>query len=144
MTTIIDIADALVTELAAFTLDTAHPVTVVRAYAPQATSGELSAITVTVVPKGTDEALIDRTRAALRHSIDIAVQQKIDTTSNSEADALMALVDGIAEHLRKSRVLSNVSAYWVECVRTAIYSPEHWREQNVFTSVLTVTYQVLQ
>src|SRR5690606_14823887 len=72
MATIIDIADSVVAELNATTFS--QPVTAVRYYAPQFDIDQMSALHVSVVPKGLSSKSLDRSRDTFDYLVDVAVQ----------------------------------------------------------------------
>ena len=142
MAVIIDIADAVVTELNGGTFSQAF--TAERHYKPVFELPEMKTLHVTVVPKGIETRLA--TRGLLQHDyqIDVAVQKKLSAgaADNAEIDALMGLVEEIADFF-KGRNLDSAGAVWVATENTPVYSPEHLSELRQFTSVLTLTFRVL-
>ncbi|MCI0333695.1 MAG: hypothetical protein L0228_10795 [Planctomycetes bacterium] len=139
MATIIDIADSIVAELNAATFS--QPVSAVRHYAPQFEMTEMTTLHVTVVPKGLSSQLLDRSRDTFEYLVDVAVQQKVDQT-NPSLDALMNLVEEIADHFRAASLASFPNARCVEVKNEPVYSPEHLTELGQFTSVLTLIFKV--
>jgi hypothetical protein len=137
---VLDIADAVVAELV--TGSFSQPFLPTRAYAPVRDLSEMKDLQVTVVPRSVEEDLAGRSSLQSRYQIDIAIQQKIDTASNTQADALMALVEEIKAHFRLRR-LAGLGAIWLRTVNDPIYSPAHWRELGQFTSVITLTFSVI-
>src|SRR5690606_21936779 len=108
---------------------------------------ELAELKVTVVPKRVQ--ITGSTRAASQYdlTIDIGVQQKLAPGNHdvdAEVAALGALVDQIAEHLRRRPLAGFPGAAWVSTTNEPVYSPEHLLEQRVFTSVLSVTYRAVK
>ena len=69
---------------------------------------------VTVVPKGV--TILPGSRSQNQHdvAIDVAVQKKLDKADNTEIDALMGLVDEIADRFRLKRLDSYPGAVWLE------------------------------
>jgi hypothetical protein len=137
MATIIDIAEAVRAELATGRFSKAFAPT--RGYAPQKDLAEMAELQVTVVPRAVEEEIVSRSSLRCSYSIDVAVQQKIDTSTNAQADELMALVEEIKEFFRL-RPLASFGAYWQGTECDPIYSPQHWRELGQFTSVITLTF----
>ena len=75
--------------------------------------------------------------------IDVAVQKKLGQPGgNAEIDALMALVQEIAEFIRATGRFG--SAAWVRTENLPIYSQEHLGQLNQFTSVLTLTFRLME
>ena len=73
---------------------------------------------------------------------DVAVQKKLDAADNAEIDALMGLVEELAEFLRTTRQFGD--AVWVRTENSPVYSQEHIGEMRQFTSVLTLTYRAMK
>lgn len=143
MSVITDVAEAIVAELNAATFS--QPVNAVRAYLPQYKLTEMQALHVTVVPKGIALANPDRSRSQSDYSFDVAVQQKYTSGSNSELDALLELVQEIVVYFRyKQRLDSFPNAMWMKTEVPVLYSPDHMEQLRQFTSVLTLTYRVIQ
>jgi len=139
MAPITDIADAVVTALNGQSFS--QPFTAARAYLPAFDLREMKDLHVTVVPKGVELTTAGRGLAQSDVQIDIGVQQKLATSDEAEIDALMGLVQEIAEFVRATRQFGE--AVWVKTENTPIYSPEHLGELRQFTSVLTLTLRVM-
>ena len=143
MSVITDVADAIVVELNAATFS--QPVNAVRAYLPQYKLTEMQNLHVTVVPKGIVLANPDRSRSQSDYSFDVAVQKKFSTGSNEELDALIDLVQDIVVYFRKNQRLESFpNAMWMKTEVPVLYAPEHMDQLRQFTSVVTVTYRVVQ
>ena len=140
MATITDIADAVVAELNSHTFS--QPFTAQRFYRPVFDLGEMQTLHVSVVPKGVTIERADRSRNQYDFAIDVAVQQKFQTGDNAELDALMALVEEIADFFRLRRLTAYQDAVWVRTDNVPVYAPEHLEELRQFTSVLTLTFRV--
>jgi len=140
---IIDIADAVVTELNGGTFSEAF--TAERHYKPVFDLPEMKTLHMTVVPKGVAAAPASRGLLQHDYQIDVAAQKKLSSgaADNAEIDALMGLVEEIADFF-KQRNLDSVSAVWVATENAPVYSPEHISELRQFTSVLTLTFRVLR
>jgi hypothetical protein len=148
MSLITDIADAVVTELNAAPVPPAtgfaQTFTAARAYRPQFDLPDLKTLKVTVVPKGIE--IINVTRHANQNdvSVDIAVQKKVNPTDTTDMDALMTLVEQIADFFRLRRMTAFPTALWTKTDNVPVYSPEHLEQKQVFTSVLTLTFRVVR
>ena len=134
-----DIADAVVAELASGSFSQA--IAPQRMVLPQFGLEELADLRVTVVPKAVE--VTGSTRSVCQHDvqIDIGVQQKLATGDDAEIDALMGLVEEIAEFVRATRQFGD--AVWVKTENVPIYSQEHLGELRQFASVLTLTLRVM-
>lgn len=147
MSVIIDIADALTAELNGPDSPKfgSPPVglSAQRSYKPGYELAELKDLRVTVVPKGVEMQGITRSIVQHEVQIDIGVQKKLDTAEAAEIDALMNLVEKIADFLRLCR-LPLADLAWVRTENAPIFAPDHLDQMRAFTSVLTATYRVLR
>lgn len=138
MSTILDIADAVTSSLNAGPFNPA--LNAERRYQPAFDLADLAALKVSVVPKSVTISNATRTDGYFDCAIDIGVQQKI--ADDAEIDALVELVEQIADHLRQKRLDDAPEAAFVSIANEPVFAPEHLDQQRVFTSVLTVTYRV--
>ena len=141
MSTIIQIADAVVAQLNATTFS--QPLTAARDYAPSFKLPDMKSLHVTVVPRSMSSASLDRSRDAFSYEIDVAVQKKTDA-AQATLDALMSLVEEIADHFRDERLSSFPGARCVDVKNAPVFSQEHLDELRQFTSVLTLTFRVVR
>jgi hypothetical protein len=139
LATIIQIADAVVAQLNAATFS--QPLTAARLYAPSFELPDMETLHVTVVPRGIASTSLDRKRDSFSYDIDLAVQKKTDMAQAS-LDALMALVEEIADHFRAEPLGSFPAARCVDVKNVPVYSQEHLDELRQFTSVLTLTFRM--
>jgi len=139
MAMIADIAGAVVTALNGHTFS--QPFTAARAYLPVFDLKDMKDLRVTVVPRGVEMTTAGRGLAASDIQIDVAVQKKLSGADNAEIDALMGLVQEIADFVRSTGRFGDGS--WVRTENVPIYSPEHLGELRQFTSVLTLTLKVM-
>jgi len=143
MSVMTDVADAIVAELNAASLS--QPIAALRTYLPQFKLTEMQNLHVTVVPKGVVLASPDRCRSQADYSVDVAVQKKFSTGTNAELDLLIDLVQEIIVFFRhKQRLDSFPNAMWLKSEVPVLYAPEHMEQLRQFTSVLTLTYRVIQ
>jgi hypothetical protein len=136
---IADIADAVVAALNGHQFS--QEFTAMRAYRPEYDLRELADLRVTVVPKSVEMTTAGRGLAQSDIQIDLAVQRKLSSGDNAEIDALMGLVQEVAEFIRSTGRFGD--AVWVKTENSPIYAPEHLGEMRLFTSVLTVTLRVM-
>lgn len=139
MATIIDIADSVVAQLNATAFS--QPVAAARHYAPQFELAQMTALHVSVVPRGINSSSLDRSRDSFEYQIDLAVQQKVDP-SNPPLDALMTLTEEIADRFRTGSLASYPAARCTEVKNEPVFALEHLTELGQFTSVLTLTFRV--
>jgi len=142
MSTVVDVAEAMVAELNAASLS--QPLTAARHYVPVFELPEMQELHVSVVPQGMAIAKLDRSRNTQDVEIDIAVQQKFDKGDEAEIDPLMDLVEEIADFFRLRRLASYPNAHWTKTANQPLYSQEHWDELRQFTSILTLTFRVVR
>ena len=139
MSTIADIAEAVVTALNGHTF--CQPFTAVRAYRAAFDLKDMKDLHLTVVPKGVEMSTAGRGLSQSDVQVDIGVQKKLSAADNTEIDALMGLVQEIAEFVRSTGQFGD--ARWVRTENLPIYSQEHLAELRQFTSVLTLTLRVI-
>ena len=148
MSVIVDIAEAVKTELNAAADGTfGADFTAERGYVPQFELKELEDLKVIVVPRAREDAAEGRNVAREDVRIDIGVLKKLSGTEAemiAAADTLTTVVEQIIEFFRHRRLTEYAAAAWIATANDPIYSPEHWREQRQFTSVVTLTYRVLE
>lgn len=140
MALIPDIAEAVVAALNGHTFS--QPFTAQRAFRPVFDLAEMKDLHVTVVPKGVELSTAGRGLAQSDVQIDIGVQKKLAAGDNAEIDALIGLVQEVAEFVRATGRFGD--AAWVKTENTPIYSQEHLGELRQFTSVLTLTLWVME
>jgi hypothetical protein len=141
---IVQVADAVVAELNSSPLASDPGFKAVRHYRPVFEMAELKTLRVSVVPLGITIEPQDRSQNAHDIAIDVAVQQRVQAGDNEALDQLMNLVQSVAETLRLRRLSTMQQAMWVKTENVPIYSPDHLETKGAFTSVLTVTFRVVQ
>jgi hypothetical protein len=141
MPIITNVADAVVAELNATQFS--QQFTAQRHYQPRYDLADLKTLHVTVIPTTLTVQTLGRTSAQRDVAIDIAVQQKLDQETNAVLDPLLALAEEIAEHFRGKRLDSFPGAIWARTEHRAIYAPEHLQQYRQFTSVLTLTFRIM-
>ena len=142
MAVITDIADAVAAEINAGSFS--QPVSALRAYLPEFELAEMQNLQVTVVPKSVTTLPGGRAHNQHDYAIDVAVQQKLQTTDDAEIDDLLTLVDEIADHFRFKRLGSYSGAVWLKTSNEPVYAQEHLHEMRQFTSILTFTFRVMR
>ena len=141
MSVILDLADAVAAELNAaeegtFGLD----FVAARMVLPRFKLEDLSTLHVTVVPASAGAEMQTRAQMLYEVEINIGVQKLLGKDVDSEIEDLLDLVEAIGDYLR-GRTLDDVS--WMRQDNDPTYAPDHLANQNVFTSVLTITYRLL-
>jgi len=140
MAVITDIADAVVASLNSRSFS--QPFIAQRRYQPSFELPEMQALQGSVVPKSVSITKATRDSGYFDFAIDIGVQKKVNPETLAEIDALMTLMDEIADHLRLTRLDGAPQAAWLTIEHAPIFAPEHLDQLRQFTSVLTVTYRV--
>ena len=137
--TILAIADAVVAQLNATAFS--QPLVAVRHYQPVFDLSEMTALKVSVVPRSMSSKALDRNRDSFEYQIDVAVQRKVELTRGN-LDALMELVEEIADHFRSHPLAGFPQTRCVEVANEPVYAMEHLEEFRPFTSILMLTYRV--
>ena len=142
MAVITDIADAVAAEINAGSFS--QPVSATREYLPAFELADMQTLRVTVVPRSVTTLPGGRAHNQYDYAIDVAVQKKLDAADNAEIDALMTLVDELADHLRFKRLTAFPNAAWLKTENQPVYAQEHLQELRQFTSILTFTFRVMR
>jgi hypothetical protein len=137
---ILDIADAVVASLNAGSFGLEFEAA--RKYQPVFELQDMQTLHVSVVPKSLAITTAARDSGFFDVAIDIGVQKKVNADESAELDALMNLVEQIADHLRMKRLDDAPNAAWLGVANEPVFAPEHLEQWRQFTSVLTVTYRV--
>ena len=141
MSTIAAIADAVAAHINAGTY--LRPVTAERLYQPAFTLEDLKDLRVSVVPRTVGISAASRDSSIVECVIDVGVQQKLPPANEqAEIDALLDLVEEIADRLRLTRLPGAPEAAWAGIAHEPVVSSESLEQHRVFTSVLSVTYRV--
>lgn len=138
----IDIADAVVAELAKGTFSQAFAP--VRRVLPSYELKDLSVLRVTVAPAAVEMEAASRSLTQHDFQIDVGIQKHLGSDVDAEVAGLTDLVDELADYLRRRRLEAAPEAMWVRTANAPIYSPEHLSEERTFTSILTLTYRVMK
>lgn len=148
MSTIVAIADAVVDRLNAGSFS--MPVTAVRHHQPTFDLANLETLRVSVVPRSLTVIGASRRQSQYDVLIDIGVQKRLAPAPGSagdedaEIDALLDLVEELADHVRFERLPTVPEAVWVGVAQEPVVAAEHLEQHRQFTSILTVTYRVLR
>lgn len=136
--TLIAIADAVAATLNAATFG--QPLTAVRSYQPEYGPADTGTLKVSVVPEAIDAERKTRATFEEDHRVSVLFQHRTDMT-DSELDALMELVEEVADHLKETP-LSGLSG--VQCVAVSnapVFAQDRLAEFREFCSLLVVTYK---
>lgn len=141
MSVITDIADAVAASLNAGSFGMAFNAE--RLHQPSFNLAELAELHVSVVPKSQTITNATRQHSFFDCAIDIGVQKKLAPgNADAEVDALLDLVQEIADHLRIKRLDDYPIAVWLSIEHEPVVASEHLDQNRQLTSVLTVTYRV--
>jgi hypothetical protein len=141
MSTITAIADAVAAHINAGTLS--QPMTAVRMYQPAFTLEDLADLRVSVVPRTVGISAASRDSSTFECVVDVGVQKKLPADgADAEIDALLDLVEEIADHLRLKRLPDAPEAAWAGIAHEPVVASESLEQHRVFTSVLSITYRV--
>lgn len=144
MSTIVEIADAVVGHL--LTRAFSQPFTPVRTFQPVFDLAELQTLQISVVPRTMTITASSRNLSQYECTIDIGVQKKLGTPDGeqTEIEALLDMVEEIADAFRFERLSGYRDAAWVSVTNEPVVAAEHLDQHRQFTSLLTLTYRVLR
>jgi len=142
MALVIDIADAVVTELAGGAFS--QSITPLRRVLPEYELADLKDLRVTVVPASVEIEGASRVLSQHDVRIDIGIQKKLGKALDTEVAQLCGLVEEISGFLKRRPLAATPYAIWVKSANEPIYAADHLAEQRAFTSVLSVIYRALK
>jgi hypothetical protein len=133
-----EIAAALVTVLNNGPWDPALEAT--REYQRLDKLPDLTSRKVYVIPRQDETtAKVDRSRWTHTAIVDVAISQKVAEGDDTEKDAILDLADEVAEYLKANR--PNLPAKLTGCTVQALWDPERLKNENIFTSAVTLTFE---
>lgn len=139
MHVVVQVAQAVTDALNAGTFS--MPFTAQRMALPLFTLEEMQDLHVTVVPREVASSVLDRASDEDEVKVDVAVQKRTASVAVADVDPLLAFVQEIADFLNRQQM---GDAIWKKTENKPVYLPEHLREKEQFTSVLTVTYKLVR
>lgn len=107
---------------------------------------ELTALTVTVVPRGLTDVPVARAAIGRTFLIDVGIQQRLDASGGFDAqvESLLDNVDEIRDWLtkRENQILQtgDSSVGLIKAEQDPLYYQQHLLEKHVFTAVLSLSY----
>jgi len=144
MRTVLNVADAVVTELNSAPDETFSLEFIAeRKVLPEYDLRNITALQVIVVPRSLNAELETRSQVMYEVQIDIGVQKHVGKEIDDEIEDLMDLVEEVGDYLRGLSLTAVTYARWVRMENNPIYSPDHLATHHVFTSVITMTYHML-
>lgn len=138
MSVIVQLADAVTASLNAGTFSLEF--TAQRLHQPSFDLADLATLRVSVVPRSQMITNAARLSSYFDCAIDIGVQKKI--ADDAEVDALLDLVEEIADHLRHKRLDDYPDAAWLSIEHDPVVASEHLDQNRQLTSILTATFRV--
>ena len=121
-----------------------QPFVLGKAYLPQFAVAELDTLHVTVTPRGVVIEQITRDSFQQDFRTDVAVQQHALPADVSALDGLAEVVAGIIQVLHSKVLRVGASAVkYVAVANDPLFSEDHLRDQNVWSSVLTFTHRAV-
>ena len=142
MAVIIDIADAVVAELNGHVFG--QTFTAERTYDTTLDLKDAGTLHVTVVPKAVGQEAASRAADQADYAIDVAVRKKPASVSKAELDPLVTLVEEISTFFRRRRLAALPGAWCISTPIEPVFAPEHLREYGQFTSILGLTFRVVE
>ena len=143
--TILTIADALVTMLNAGSYS--QTFTAARKVLPRYGIEDLTALKVTVVPASCESSMATRETSDNEYAIEIGIQKKLSSDTDTDIAPMLILVNEIISRIKTpaNRILNTTNpSVWLKTENNPVYDREHLASQLVFTSLLTVTYKVME
>ncbi len=144
MTTAVDIADAVVSELNNSEAGFSMEFTAERILLPYFEQKDLVSLKVTVVPSDVSYSSLSRSSVLAEYGIDVAVQQKVNVGSDDDIETLIGLTKEIADYLRRKKLTGADYACWARSQISPLYSVEHLLDHKVFTSVVKISYKTAE
>ena len=141
MATIVGLADAVVADLNSE--GWSLPFVAQRLYRPRFDLAELTTLKVSVVPRSMTIETASRADDGRRYQLDLAIQQKLEAETAGQIDQLLGLAEEIARFFRSRRPASLPQAVCVKVENEPVYAVEHLDELQCFTSVIRLTFLVV-
>ena len=141
------VAEAVLTEIQGSSGLYTEPATVQRAYVPAFDLKDMGDLHITVVARTNETEIVSRSMVQHDIGVDVGIMQKLSGAyagDNDEIDELMELVKDFKTFFENRHLAQAPSARWIDTVNEPPYMPEHLSEFGQFSSVLTLTYRVIQ
>lgn len=134
------VADAVVSRIA--TASMAEPVTVARAYRPEARQDQLAGVRVYVIPSGL--AIERESRGVMQYRVVVECVVKCRVARGDEARTadLVGLVEQLAELLWPPLVFESARTHAATVVVDPLIDDAAMDEDGIFTAVVTADYQI--
>jgi hypothetical protein len=143
MGTLITLWQAVASELEDATFSKA--LTISREYVPRREVKDLTDdMLAIVIPGRILISNLDRGRIVRDATIQIGIQCKVADLDPDTLDPLIDLAEEIADHFRGLSLPDMPAARWWSAEQSPLYLPEHADEFFAFTSVISLTFKLLE
>jgi hypothetical protein len=136
------IADAVVSTINGASLG--QPLNAERLFLPQFELQEMNVLRVVVVPKDEERKPITRTAKQATYRVDVGVLKKVASTDAAEIDPLCALAANVAALFDGKRLAALPEAVCTVAKTEPVYSVEHLEQLRQFTSVIVLTFKLVE
>lgn len=108
-------------------------------------AADLDSLTVSVIPRSVSNDYITRGAVARSIGVDVAIQQRLadGQSTTTQVDTLVGYVEEVKSFLesKANRVLPGLNGLTLwKIEQDPLYYQTHLLEKNVFTAVLSITY----
>jgi hypothetical protein len=121
-----------------------QPLNAERLFLPQFELQEMNVLRVVVVPKDEERRQITRASKQAAYRVDVGVLKKLTSVDAAEIDPLCALVAQIAALFDGKRLAALPDAICTVAKTEPVYSTEHLDQLRQFTSVVVLTFKVVE
>jgi len=135
---IIQVAEAVVAEITASADVLPVAVKAELSLVPNLELKDLFTLKAMVCPRSRKSTIISRNCSDKTLEIDIAVMKK---ARESEIPALLALVEALEAVFEGKKLTAMPDYRCVDVANEPVYVPEHLRQRQQFTSILTLTFK---
>lgn len=142
VSSLLAVSDAVVATINGAALG--QPINAERLFLPQFELQEMNVLRVVVVPKDEERKPITRASKQATYRVDVGVLKKLASTEATEIDPLCALVASIAALFDGKRLAALPNAICTVAKTEPVYSPEHLEQLRQFTSVVVLTFKVVE
>ncbi|MFA5291947.1 MAG: hypothetical protein WC496_02820 [Phycisphaerae bacterium] len=101
---------------------------------------DLSDLQVTVIPRNVDVSILSRDKNMYDHTIDVAIQKKLDAPIEPEFDSLVAFCFELVSAISQTD-LRDINVCYSGVAIDPLYSLDDLAQDGIFTSVLSVKYK---
>lgn len=138
-----DLADAVLQEINAKE-NWSIPFTASRIAVPRKEIKELNEISISVIPSSVQYQREARDYMRFTITVDIGIQKHLDGNETDAVGELGTLVDEIAKYMTGRKLTKMPSAKNIGTSNDPLYIQEHILQKRVFTSVISLKYQMIE